>query len=75
MTTVMVPVRYPLSDHSRATLATAIEVAAEGADVVVIGNKQVGRWRQTVRRLLDDPDVATFLESELDCQIVTASVE
>jgi len=134
MTTVMVPVRYPLSEHSRATLARAIdvaeaenadltilhvnlyqhnghvtradlksavedvfghlprtryairtgllveetileEVAAEGSDVVVIGKKQVGRWRQMVRRLVDDPDVATYLENELDCRVVTASVE
>ncbi|MFB6128912.1 MAG: universal stress protein [Halorhabdus sp.] len=134
MTTVMVPVRYPLSEHSRATLAKAIdvareedadvtilhvnlyqhngrvtradlksavedefgrlprtryairtgllveetileEVAAEGADVVVIGKKQVGRWRRMIRRLMDDPDVATFLENELDARIVTASPE
>ncbi|ACV12922.1 UspA domain protein [Halorhabdus utahensis DSM 12940] len=134
MTTVMVPVRFPLSEHSRATLARAIdvadeedadltilhvnlyqhnghvtradlksavesefgqlprtryairtgllveetileEVAAEGADVVVIGKKQVGRWRRMVRRLIDDPDVSTYLSNELDCRIVTASVD
>jgi len=132
MTQVVVPVRYPLTEHSRATLAAAIdiareraipltvlhvnlfqneggvtrrqlkdaveaafgdlpdtryvvrkgllveetileEVAAEGADVVVIGKKQAGRWRKMVRRLIDDPDIERFLEEELDCQVVTVS--
>jgi len=130
MTRVVVPVRYPLSEHSRATLAEAIriaeereaaltvlhvnpyqssrsvsrrdlreavqaafghlsntsyvvrrgllveetileEVAAEGADVVVIGQKQVGRWRAMIRRLIDDPDVEHFLQDELDAEVVT----
>ena len=127
---VVVPVRYPLSKHSRRTLARAKEIAeeaeaeltvlhvdlyqdnrgvtrsdlkravgrafgdlgdvrfvvrhgfiveesileeiaAERADVVVIGRKQVGRWRSTVRRLVGDPDIAAFLREELDCRIVT----
>ena len=131
MTQVVVPVRYPLSDHSTATLARAIdiaeqrdaqltvlhvnryqdggrttrgdlkdaveaqfgrldrtryvvrdgllveetlldEIAAEEADVVVIGKKQAGRWRQMIRRLIDDPDIETFLREELDCDVVTA---
>ncbi|MDZ7702163.1 MAG: universal stress protein [Halobacteriales archaeon] len=131
MTRVVVPVRYPLSKHSKRTLGHAIEVAhereaaltvlhvdlyqqgrnvtrselkaaveaeygalsnaryvvrtgflveetileevaAEGADVVVIGEKQVGRWRATVRRLVGDPDIESFLREELDAQIVTA---
>ncbi|MFB6170192.1 MAG: universal stress protein [Haloarculaceae archaeon] len=134
MTLVVVPVRYPLSKHSKATLRKAIdiaeerggdltvlhvntyqdnrrvtraalrqatesafgplsnaryvvregflveetildEVAAEGADVVVIGEKQTGRWRKMVRRLVDDPDVEQFLRESLDCQVVTASYE
>lgn len=134
MSKVVVPVRYPLTEHSRATLARAIEVAdredadltvlhvnlyqnngavtrsdlksavegafgrlertryavrsgllveetileevaAEAADVVVIGEKQVGRWRRMVRRLVDDPDVGSFLDGELDCKVVTASVD
>ena len=134
MSNAVVPVRYPLTDHSRATLSRAIEVAeqedadltvlhvnlfqengrvtrselksaveesfgrlsrtryavrtgllveetileevaAESADVVVIGQKQVGRWRQMVRRLVDDPDIATFLDDELDCRVVTASLD
>jgi nucleotide-binding universal stress UspA family protein len=130
MTQVVVPVRYPLSDHSRATLEEAIriaeqedasltilhinlyqngkqvtrsqlksaverefgrvenvrysvrkglfveqsifeEIAGEEADVVVIGKKQVGRWRKMVRRLTDDPDIESFLRSKVDCRVVT----
>jgi nucleotide-binding universal stress UspA family protein len=130
MTLVVVPVRYPLSSHSRATLAEAIriaeereadltvlhvdlyqegqevtrtdlkrvverefgrvdraryvvrrgflveetildEVAAEGADVVVIGSKQVSRWRRTFSRFLDDPDIDRFLREKLDCDVIT----
>ncbi|MFQ3319897.1 MAG: nucleotide-binding universal stress UspA family protein [Natronomonas sp.] len=37
MTLVVVPVRYPLSEHSRATLERAIEVAAEhDADLTIL---------------------------------------
>jgi len=133
MTQVVVPVRYPLSHHSRATLAEAIsiaeaenaeltvlhinlyqnnkyvtrgdlksaveaefgslpsirysvrkgllveesileEVAAEQAEIVVIGKKQASRWRKMVRRLADDPDIEHFLEEKLDARIVTVSV-
>jgi nucleotide-binding universal stress UspA family protein len=132
MTLVVVPVRYPLSEHSLATLRRAVEVAdehdadltvlhvnlyqndrrvtrtelknaverecghleqaryvvragfmvedtildevaAEGADFVVIGRKQASRWRRTIRRLVDDPDIEEFLRRELDCQVITAS--
>ena len=132
MTQVVAPVRYPLTKHSRATLAEALriadsedglltvlhidlyqngrhvtrsmlkdaveaefgvvpsaryavrrgllveesileEIAAEGADVVVIGKKQAGRWRRMVRRLVDDPDIEQFLRRELDCRVVTVS--
>ncbi|GGN90021.1 MULTISPECIES: universal stress protein [Haloarcula] len=132
MPQVVVPVRYPLSENSRATLAEAIrvaeeadadltvlhvnlyqnghkisrsqlksaverefghlrrtryvvrsgmlveetildEVAAQDADVVVIGDKQVSRWRSMVRRLVDDPDIEHFLREELDCDVVTVS--
>jgi nucleotide-binding universal stress UspA family protein len=134
MKTVVVPVRYPLSEHSEATLEEAIrvaeareatltvlhvnlyqnngrvtrtelkravestfghlpntryvvrsgllveetildEVVGEEADVVVIGAKQTSRWRRMIRRLADDPDVATFLEQELDCDVVTVTPE
>lgn len=132
MTLVVVPVRYPLTEHSRATLAEAIrvaderdadltilhvnlyqngrrvtrgelksavegafgrvprsryvvrsgllveetildEIAAQKADVVVIGKRQVGRWRSMIGRLVDDPDVERYLREELDCEVVTAS--
>lgn len=132
MKQVVVPVRYPLSDHSRETLAEAIEIAdsedasltilhvnlyqnnrqvtrgelkraveqefgtlpnarytirsgllveesileeiaAEEADIVVIGKKQVSRWRQMIRRLVDDPNIEQFLRGHLDCQLVTVT--
>ena len=134
MKQVVVPVRYPLTDHSKATLRRAIdvaesedadltvlhvnlyqdndrtsraqlkqavesefdrlpgtryvvrsgliveetildEVASQQADVVVIGRKQAGRWRRMIRRIVDDPDVESFLRDELDCEVVTATVE
>lgn len=129
MTRVLVPVRYPLTDHSKRTLERAIEiaeereaeltvlhvdlyqesgqvtrtqlkravervfgrpprtryvvrqgflveetildeVAAESADIVVIGHKQVSRWRRAVGHLLGDPDVESLLQAELDCELV-----
>ena len=132
MTQVVVPVRYPLSSHSTATLRRAVdlaaehdadltvlhvnlyqeggrvdrsdlrraverefgtldrtryvvrtgflveetildEVAGERADFVVIGQKQAGRWRRALRRLVDDPDIETFLPEKLDYTVVTAS--
>jgi nucleotide-binding universal stress UspA family protein len=132
MTLVVVPVRYPLTKHSRATLSEALtiaeerdadltvlhvdlyqdsrgvtraelkraverefgandrtryavrrgflveetildEVAAEDADVVVIGSKQVGRWRRALSRIFDEPDIETFLREKLDCTVVTVS--
>lgn len=48
------------------------EVAAEGADVVVIGEKQVGRWRSMIRRLVGDPDIEAYLREELNAEVVTA---
>ncbi|MFC7154425.1 universal stress protein [Halomarina halobia] len=130
MTLVVVPVRYPLSEHSRATLREGVriarerdadltvlhvdlyhdgrevtrldlkraveaevgplararylvrsgflveetildEVAAEGADVVVIGRKQASRWQRMIRQLMDDPDVERYLRRSLDCELVT----
>lgn len=132
MKTVVVPVRYPLSAHSRATLAEAIRVAeendasltvlhvnlyqnngrvtrtqlkdavesefgyldrtryvvrsgllveetifdeivAEEADIVVIGQKQTSKWREMIRRLVDDPDLESFLNEELDCKVLTVT--
>jgi len=130
MTRLVVPVRYPLTRHSRATLESAIgiaeeesaditvlhvnlyqesrrvtrtdlkraversfgrlprtryvvrrgfmveqaildEIAAEDADIVVIGGKQVSRWRRSLRRLLGDPNIEDFLKRELDCTVRT----
>lgn len=134
MGTVLVPVRYPLSDHSKRTLKRAIEEAtardaelavlhvnpyqakhevtrhqlkaaveavvgtqpaarylvdrafivedqildeiiAEDADVVVLGHKQLGRWRRTVNRLLDDPDIAEYLQDQVDVEFVVVGPE
>jgi K+-sensing histidine kinase KdpD len=131
---VVVPVRYPLSEHSERTLRKAVEVAdrkdadltvlhvdlyqdgtdvshrdlkrtveravgevggaryvvrdgflveetileevaAEGADAVVIGHKQAPRWRRMIRSLVDDPDIETYLQERLDCQVITAGPE
>ncbi len=131
MTRVVVPVRYPLTEHSERTLRTAVavaeerdadltvlhvdlyqngrkvgrtdlkrdverqvgrledtryvvrraflveetileEVAAEEADVVVIGHKQTGRWRRMINSITDDPDVESYLRDRLDCEIITA---
>ncbi|WP_135825724.1 universal stress protein [Halorussus ruber] len=130
MTRVVVPVRYPLTEHSERTLAEAIriaderdaaltvlhvnlyhrgrevsradlkraveaefgrveharyvvregflveetileEVAAEEADVVVIGHKQVGRWRQMLQKLTSNPDIDGYLRGKLDADVVT----
>ncbi|MFC6835410.1 universal stress protein [Halomarina ordinaria] len=130
MTQVVVPVRYPLSEHSEATLREGVnvardrdadltilhvnlyqnggtvtrrelkrdvesllgplpsarylvrsgflveetildEVAAENADVVVIGRKQASRWQRMIRQLMDDPDVERYLRRSLDCEVVT----
>lgn len=130
MTLVVVPVRYPLSSHSTATLREAVriaeerdaeltvlhvdlyqdshnvtrselkraverkfgrinraryvvrkgflveesileEVAAEKADVVVIGSKQAGRWRRTLQKLLSDPDIDEYLREKLDATVIT----
>ena len=47
------------------------EIVAEGADVVVIGSKQAGRWRRMVQKLLSDPDIDSYLRDELDCTVIT----
>lgn len=51
------------------------EVAAEEADVVVIGRKQVSRWRRSLRSLLGEPDIGAFLEGELNCELVVVDVD
>lgn len=49
------------------------EVAASDADIVVIGSHQVSRWREMIRRIVDDPDIERFLREELDSDVVTVS--
>ena len=130
MTLVVVPVRYPLTTHSKRTLQKALEVArereaaltvlhvnlyqngrkvtrmdlkseveetfgqlentryvvrtgflveesildevaAEEANVVVVGHKQVGRLRRVFRRFLDEPNIEEFLRRHLECEIIT----
>lgn len=130
MSLVVVPVRYPLSKHSRRTLERAIEVArereaaltvlhvdlyqngkkvtrmdlknavegafgrlenaryvvrtgflveesildevaAEGADAVVIGHQQASRLRRIFRRFTDNPDIDRYLRTHLDCEVIT----
>lgn len=130
MTLVVVPVRYPLSAHSKYTLQKALEVArereaaltvlhvnlyqngrkvnrtdlkaeversfgrlenvryvvrsgflveesildevaAEGADVVVVGHKQASRWRRVLSRFVDNPDIEGYLRRHLDCEVIT----
>lgn len=134
MVRVVVPVRYPLTRHSTATLSEAIriadereaeltvlhvdlyqenqgvtramlrrsvesafgsvervryvvrrgflveetileEVAADEADIVVLGSKQVGRWRKMLRRVLDDPDIESYLREKLDCTVITVRAD
>ena len=134
MVRVVVPVRYPLTKHSKATLSEAIriadereaeltvlhvdlyqenrgvtramlrrsvesafgsvervryvvrrgflveetileEVAADEADIVVLGSKQVGRWRKMLRRVLDDPDIESYLREKLDCTVITVRAD
>ena len=133
MTRIVVPVRYPLTAHSRRTLGEAIrvteerdasltvlhvnlyhrgrdvsraqlkravesklgrtprtryvvregflveetileEVAAEGADVVVLGHKQMSRWRRMLRKLTADPDIESYLRRKIDAEIITVNV-
>ncbi|MEY7852264.1 universal stress protein [Natrarchaeobius sp. A-rgal3] len=130
MSLVVVPVRYPLTKHSRRTLEQAIEVArerdaaltvlhvdlyqngrkvtrielknavertfgplenvryvvrtgflveesildevaAEGADAVVIGGQQASRLRRIFRRFTDNPNIDRYLRTHLDCEVIT----
>ncbi|ELZ13416.1 UspA domain-containing protein [Halovivax asiaticus JCM 14624] len=48
------------------------EVAAENADVVVVGREQSSLWRRLLRRLTSNPNIDEYLRSNLDCEIVTA---
>jgi len=47
------------------------EVAAEDADVVVIGSKQASRLRRIFQRFTNNPDIDRYLRSHLDCEVIT----
>ncbi len=47
------------------------EIAAEDADIVVMGHRQASRWRRVVNQLMRDPDIETFLKNRLDCTVIT----
>ncbi|PSP76343.1 universal stress protein [Halobacteriales archaeon QS_1_68_20] len=61
MTRVVVPVRYPLSKHSKRTLSAAIDVASEeGAELTVLHVDLYQRGRTVTRR-----DLREDVEAEL----------
>lgn len=47
------------------------EIAAEDADIVVIGHRQASRWKRLINRLVHDPDIESFLRNHLDCTVIT----
>jgi nucleotide-binding universal stress UspA family protein len=47
------------------------EAASEGADAVVIGDRQRGRFRKMLTRVFDGPEVDRYLEERLDCEVIT----
>ncbi|SDR41367.1 universal stress protein [Natronobacterium texcoconense] len=49
------------------------EVAAEDADVVVIGNQSASRLRRVFRRFTSNPDIDRFLREHLDCEVITVN--
>jgi len=51
------------------------EIHAEDADVVVIGGRQEGRWRDMLRRIAGQPDVAAYLGEQLDCELIVVGQE
>ncbi|MEF8757312.1 MAG: universal stress protein, partial [Halobacteriales archaeon] len=65
--------RYVVRDGFLVEESILEEVASEGADVVVIGHKQKGRWRRMLNKLFDNPDVETYLRNRLDIEIVTVA--
>jgi len=58
------------------------EIAAEKADIVVIGSGQASRWQRMasrwqrmVRKLLSDPDIGSYLREKLDCTVITVDAD
>lgn len=66
-------VRYSITQGFLVEEAILEEVASEHAETVVIGHKQIGRWRRAFNRLVDDPDIADYLEDRVDCDVVVVS--
>jgi nucleotide-binding universal stress UspA family protein len=64
-------VRYAVRNGFLVEETILEEVANEDADLVVIGHKQAGRWRRMIRKLIDDPDIESYLRERLDCELVT----
>jgi nucleotide-binding universal stress UspA family protein len=61
MTLVVVPVRYPLTEHSRATLETAVEVAdRRDADLTVLHVNLYQNGHRVTRRELRDAVESEF---------------
>lgn len=66
-------VRYSIARGFLVEETILEEIASERAETVVLGHKQIGRWRRALNRLLDDPDIAEFLEDRVDCEVVVVS--
>lgn len=66
-------VRYSITQGFLVEEAILEEVASERAETVVIGHKQLGRWRRAFNRLVDDPDIADYLEERVDCDVIVVS--
>jgi nucleotide-binding universal stress UspA family protein len=65
--------RYAIRDGFVVEESILEEVASEGADVVVIGHKQKGRWRRMLNKLFDNPDIEAYLRQRLDIEIETVA--
>lgn len=51
------------------------EVAAEDADIVVLGRKSTGILGRLIRRIFDEPDVEAYIRERHDAEIVTVSAD
>ncbi|MDZ7730457.1 MAG: universal stress protein [Natrialbaceae archaeon] len=66
--------RYTVRSGFLVEEAILDEVAAEGADVVVIGERQAGRLRRILERFTDNPNIDGYLRRNLDCEVRTVDV-
>lgn len=51
------------------------EVAAEDADIVVLGRRSTGIIGRLVRLLFDEPDVEAYIRERHDAEILTVSAD